>query len=158
MVTKQRSRKKLIIFSNMKPGYNCPDGEPCQHNCDCDYISISDERINLNRHVDGRIIAIASLGLWNGRRTGYKLYDSNIASILYSDCDYVEWYSDGYNIKSTQVHHDGTNYIEYRVVREDRNIENLATRLYHQEEVSRAMINHYTKSLHPYVAQVYGWK
>lgn len=34
-----------------------------------------DEQMNLNIPTEGRIIAIADLGLWNGRRTGYKLKD-----------------------------------------------------------------------------------
>ena len=32
-----------------------------------------DEQANLNIPTEGRIIAIADLGLWDGRRMGYKL-------------------------------------------------------------------------------------
>lgn len=89
---------------------------------------------------------------------GYKIIDSqNIRDILFSDCDYSEWYSDGYNIRSTQHHHDGVNYLLYRVIREDRYIENLLDAIYRGEEISRSKLNYYTKSLHRPVADVYGW-
>ena len=41
-----------------------------------------DERMNCNIHTDGRIIAIANLGFWNGRRIGYKLLDHNVNDCL----------------------------------------------------------------------------
>jgi hypothetical protein len=112
----------------------------------------------LNIQLDNSILVIADLGLWNGRRQGYKIIQSgNIQDILYSDCDYVEWYSDGYNIKAKMSHHDGTNYIEYREIRGNVNIDNLTSKIYNNMDVSRAEINRYTRSLLPYVAKVYGW-
>ena len=117
-----------------------------------------DERANLNKKIDGRILAIADLGRWNGRCSGYKILDNNISSILETDCDYCEWYSDGYNIKFKGIHHDSTNYYEYRVIRENRNIENLLNDIYEGNQVSRKKLNYYTKSLHPYIADIYGWR
>jgi hypothetical protein len=120
---------------------------------------LDDERMNLNKVVDGRILVIGDIGRWNGRAQGYKIVNSGkIADILYSECDYVEWYGDGYNIRSTGIHHDGRNYAEYRVIREDRNIENLLDDIYAGKEISRAKLNYYTRSLYPYVAKVYGWR
>lgn len=117
-----------------------------------------DERMNLNKLVDGRILVIGDIGRWNGRSSGYKIIDSrNIKDILYTDCEYVEWYGDGYNIKATAIHHDGINYYEYRVIREDREINNLLDAIYNGEEISRTKLNYYTRSLYPYVAKVYGW-
>ena len=116
-----------------------------------------DERANLHENADGRILVIGDIGRWNGRAKGYKMLSENIADILYSECDDIEWYSDGYNIKATGHHHDGTNYYEYRVVREDRNIENLLDAILNGEEITRSKLNAYTKSLHPYIAKVYGW-
>lgn len=118
---------------------------------------LDDERANLNKKTDGRILVIASLGLWDGRRQGYKILNGNVNSIFTTGEDYTEWYSDGYNIKAIASHHDGTNYYEYRVIREDRNIENLLDAIYNGEEITRKKLNYYTKSLHPYVAKVYGW-
>ena len=116
-----------------------------------------DERANLNKKIDGRILVIGNIGRWNGRFNGYKILDNNISSIFETDCDYCEWYSDGYNIKFTGCHHDGKNYYTYRVIREDRNINNLLNDIYDGKEISRKKLNYYTKSLYPYVAEVYGW-
>ena len=116
-----------------------------------------DERANLNKKIDGRILVFGDIGRWNGRCSGYKILDNNISSILGTDCDYCEWYSDGYNIKFKGHHHDGINYLRYRVIREDRNIDNLLNDIYDGKEISRKKLNYYTRSLHPYVAKIYGW-
>lgn len=119
-----------------------------------------DEQMNLNKEIDGRILIIANLGFWNGRRSGYKILGSNIKEIFDINSrgfDYAEFYGDGRNIKGIEHHHDGTNYYEYRVVREDRNIENLLDAIYNGEEISSQRLNYYTKSLYPYVAKIYGW-
>ena len=118
---------------------------------------LGDERCNLSKKVDGRILVIADLGLWYGRKQGYKILGSTISDILYDEGEYLEWYGDGYNIKATVSHHDGTNFYEYRVIREDRNIENLLDAIYNGEEISRKKLNYYTKSLYPYIAKIYGW-
>ena len=118
---------------------------------------LDDERYNLNVEADGRILVIADLGFWDGRKQGYKILNRNVSSILSDDSEYIEWYGDGHNIKATASHHDGTNYYEYRVIREDRNINKLLDAIYNGEEITRKKLNYYTKSLHPYVAKVYGW-
>ena len=118
---------------------------------------IDDERMNLDVPTDGRILVIADLGLWIRRKRGYKILDGNVKNIFSISEDYNEYYSDGYNIRACCVHHDGTNYIEYRVIREDRNIQNLLDAICNGEEITRKKLNYYTKSLEPYVAKVYGW-
>ena len=138
---------KHLIWSNLDPDID--------HELNSMYLD--DERENLNCKTDGRILAIADIGKWNGRVNGYKIINANIKDILYSDVDYVAWYGDGHNIKATEYHHDGTNYIEYRVIREDRNIDNLLNAIYNGEEITRKKLNYYTRSLYPYVAKIYGW-
>lgn len=168
--------KKRIIWSNMninpddwKEGYkeiaeeNGWEEDTDDENNLWNYIYeeldhyIDDERMNLDVTTDGRILVVADLGLWYGRRQGYRILDGNVKNILSADVDYVEWYSDGYNIKATVAHHDGTNYYEYRVIREDRNIQNLLDAIYNGEEITRKKLNYYTRSLEPYVRRVYGW-
>lgn len=117
----------------------------------------NDEHMNLDIVTEGRILAIADLGLWNGRRQGYKILGCNVNNIFDIREDYSEYYGDGHNIKATCVHHDGTNYIEYRVIREDRNIYNLINDILYGKEITRKQLNYYTKSLYPYVAKAYGW-
>lgn len=119
---------------------------------------LEDERHNLDKVLDGRILVIADLGLWNGRSQGYGILGRNIKDILRYQYDYAEFYGDGYNIRGTEVHHDGTNYYEYRVIREDRNIDNLLVAIADGEEISRQKLNYYTKSLYKYVKDIYGWR
>lgn len=118
---------------------------------------LDDERVNLNIPTEGRILVIGDLGLWHGRVPAYKIINANVKNILSFEYDYAEFYDDGYNVKGVEVHHDGTNYYEYRVIREDRNIQNLLDAIYNGEEITRKKLNYYTKSLHPYVAKTYGW-
>lgn len=118
-----------------------------------------DERMNLDKVVDGRILVIADLGLWYGRKSAYKIVDScNIKDILEFTYDYAEFYGDGYNIRGTEWHHDGVNHYLYRVIREDRNIQNLLDAIYNGEEITNSKLNYYTKSLYPYAAKIYGWR
>lgn len=119
---------------------------------------LGDERLNLNILTEGPIIAIADLGLWNGRVQGYKIFGSSTVNDIFKVSeDYNEYYSDGRDIRATCVHHDGTNHILYRVLRKNRNPDQLLYNLYHGKEITRKQLNYYTKSLHPYVAKVYGW-
>ena len=117
-----------------------------------------DEISNLYRVLDGRILAIANMGLWNGRRTGYKILGNNLNEVISCGigCDDKEIYCDGFNVLAKGYHHDGTNYVEFREIREDRNIDTLLDKIYNNEEVTRKEINYYTRSLRPYVKQVYG--
>jgi hypothetical protein len=121
-----------------------------------DYLD--DERINLNRIVDGRILIIADLGLWYGRRQGYRIVESNnIKDILQYRYEYAEFYGDGKDIRGTEVHHDGTNHYLYRIIKEDRDIDKLLDAIDNGEEISRQKLNYYTQSLYKDVAAVYGW-
>ena len=120
--------------------------------------NFGDETMNLNKNLDGRILCIADMGLWNGRRTGYKILGNNLNEILTAGigCDEKEVYCDSYNVYAHGYHHDGSNSVEFREIREDRNIENLLNKLYNNEEVTRKEINYYTRSLKPYIKQIYG--
>ena len=121
---------------------------------------LDDERINLNKVVDGRILVIGDLGLWNGRKQGYLMLGNNIRDIFNINSrgfDYAEFYGDGHNIRATEHHHDGCNYYLYRVVREDRSIDNLLKAIVRGESISSSKLNYYTRSLYKDVAEVYGW-
>lgn len=115
------------------------------------------EMMNLDIELPGKILVIASLGLWNGRRSGYKIMGNNLNEILTASIgDLYEVYFDGHNIKAKDVHHDGTNYYEFRLIRNDRNINILLEKIYN-DDFSRQDINNYTRSLAPYIREVYGW-
>ena len=99
------------------------------------YGYLDDERHNLNKHIDGVIMVFADLGLWYGRRQGYQILGSNIADILHSQCDEAEWYGDGYNIRGRMIHHDGTNYVLYRIAKDRDEAERIAAKIYSGETV-----------------------
>lgn len=118
---------------------------------------LDDERHNLNKKVDGVIIAYGDLGLWRGRRQGFQILGDNVADILHSSYEDVEWYGDSYNIRGRMVHHDGTNYVLYRVAKDREEAERIADKIYNYE-IDEKSFRKLTRSLYPYVADVYGWK
>lgn len=123
---------------------------------------LDDERENLNiTPTKGRIICIADLGLWNGRKPGYKLLGHNIGDCLsdFSQAEGLEFYCDRYNFKSTQVHHDGINYLIYREIKPEYTsdqIDKFLWKIYNGKATDRD-IRRYTRSLRPYIKVVYGW-
>lgn len=123
---------------------------------------LEDERLNLSVYLSEPILVIGDLGLWNGRRMGYKEIESgNIADCLYSDCDYTEWYVDELgDLRCTAAHHDGTNHYLYRVWKETASEEqrdNLKDKIY-RGVATRADITRLTKRLGDDIAAVYGFK
>lgn len=122
-----------------------------------------DERCNLNIPTEGRIIEIADVGLWDGRRVGYKLLNEhNIRACLNlkRGCEYGEWWVDSHNnLRSSQTHHDATHYILYREVKPEISsdqLDNFCWKLYKGKATSRD-ITKYTRSLGKRVKDVYGW-
>lgn len=123
---------------------------------------LDDERSNLNiTPTNGRIIAIADLGLWDGRKMGYKLLDYDIGDCLdnFSQAEKMEFYCDRYNLRSTQIHHDGVNQILFRELRPNISsdqADNFTWKIYNGEVTSKD-ITRYTRSLRPYIHVIYGW-
>lgn len=120
-------------------------------------LYIEDEIENLNVPLNGRILVIADLGLWNGRRQGYKILDGNLNNIFSTNAELTEWYVEDGELRSTQVHHDGTNYLIYREIKEDRDLDKLTDMLYNGEEVSKQRLSSYTRSLAETVNNEFGW-
>lgn len=127
--------------------------------CDMNQRYLEDERVNLNIQLSHPILILADLGLWNGRRQGYKVIDSgNIKDILYSQGDgECKWYCNGYDICCDESHHDGTNHYIYREIRNEDNIDNLLDRIYSGEKVPQRTINYYTRSIAKDIGSVYGF-
>ena len=128
---------------------------------DLNYEYLADERINLDKKVDGEIVIIGDLGLWDGRRIGYKLLGNNIKDCfeMGRDCMEAEWYCDRYDLAGVEHHHDGTNYYTYRMRKpniSETSWENFLDKIYRGVVTSKD-ITRYTKSLRPYIAEVYGW-
>jgi hypothetical protein len=125
-----------------------------------DYLD--DERINLNIPLSRPIIVIADLGLWYGRRQGYKEIESgNIRDCLYDDNDYVTWFVDkNGDLRCDSIHHDGTNHYLYRTYKDgvsDEQIENLKRKIYNGQ-ATRKDITRITRRLGDEIGKVYGWE
>ena len=125
-----------------------------------DYLD--DERVNLNITLSRPILVIADLGLWYGRRQGYKEIESgNIRDCLYDDNDFVTWFVDkNGDLRCDSIHHDGTNHYLYRTYKDgvsEEQIENLKWKLYHGQ-ATRKDITRITRRLGDEIGKVYGWE
>ena len=123
---------------------------------------LDDERSNLNIQCNSEIIAIADIGRWNGRFSGYGIIKSgNVADCLYSSHDYAQWYVDrDGEFRSTQIHHDGSNHYYYRTFKdgvEDYEREDLLADIY-EGKATQEQIDRLTDKLGPTIGKVYGWE
>ena len=154
-------RKSLIEFYEINEIEKDPDDitedEVWQYAEDTNYDYKDDEISNLNRVLQGRIIAIADLGFWNGRKQGYKIMSNNLNCIFDIEEDHNEYYDDGKDIRAELNHYDGTHHILFRELREWRNPAKFLEKIYNGEEISRRTLSYYTKSLHEYTKEIYGW-
>lgn len=122
---------------------------------------LGDERINLDIKCGSDILVIGDIGRWNGRVQGYKLIESGkISDCLYTECDMAEWYVDQEGeFRSTQIHHDGRNYLYYRTFKdgiEDYEREDLLADIY-DGKATQEQIDRLTDKLGPTIGKVYGW-
>lgn len=124
-----------------------------------DYLD--DERTNLNIQLNQPILVIGDLGLWHGRRCGYKEIESgNIRDCLYADTDYSTWYVDKLgDLRCDAIHHDGTNHYLYRAYKDgvrESQIDLLKDKLY-RGIATRADVTRITRRLGDDIARVYGF-
>lgn len=123
---------------------------------------LDDERMNLNIKTEGRIVCIADVGLWNGRRLGYKLYGNNIRECLefFGSCDYADFYVDRYDFRCKQTHHDASTYAVFRELKPNlssNQVDNFLWKIYNGKATQKD-ITRYTNSLKERIKKVYGWK
>lgn len=112
-------------------------------------------------HCDrGELVAIANLGRWNGRYSGYKILKS-LSEVLCTGCDYEELYIDSNgDLRKRESNHDGNNSILYRYWKEglsDTQKDNFLTKIYNGE-CSQKDITRYTRKAGTEIAEVFGWK
>lgn len=121
---------------------------------------LEDERINLNINIPNGIIAVADIGRWNGRFTGYKEIGYNVSDCLYYSTDDAEFWVDSHGVfRSAMYHHDGTNYVVYKAWKDnvtDEQKENVLYAIYSGKCTER-MLRRYTRNLGGDIAKVYGW-
>ena len=131
--------------------------------CEVNAEALDDEKRNLDIDVGEEIIIIADLGLWDGRRSGYKeLHKTNIADCLTGTCgDYVTWFVDDRgDLMCRDIHHDGTNLYTYRAWKpgvSELQKEKFLEKVY-CGKVTRKDITRVTQRIGDKVANKYGWK
>lgn len=99
------------------------------------------------------IIAIADMGLWNGRKQGYKILGENIKDIFSVNEDNNKYYCDGKDLKAVCVHHDGTNYITFREFKDisQTQIYNFLRKITSNQPLTYQQLHRYTSSLVKYL-------
>ena len=129
---------------------------------ECRFIDATwfdDEKAELKRVSEGAVLAIADLGGWNGRCSGYKELKS-LEEVLYSSCDYERLYVDSNgDLRKDESHHDGDNSILYRYWKEgltEQQKENFLSKIY-RGECTRKDITRYTRKAGVGIADVFGW-
>lgn len=127
---------------------------------DADGFDFEDEKENLSVIMDGEMIVVADLGLWDGRHKGYRMMCGKVSSALNAfqgDSYKLVYDPDTDDVKGVDHHHDGTNYYTFREVRKGNDISVLQDLIY-SERATQEDIDKYTKPLGKYVRRVYGWK
>lgn len=130
--------------------------------CEINADYLDDERANLDIQLNQPIIAIADIGRWDGRYSGYGMIESgNIKDCLESGMDYKEWFVDKEgDLRFKGIHHDGTNYYLYRVLKDnitDEEIEDFQDKII-EGKATKADIEKYTDRLGDEIGKVYGWE
>ena len=111
----------------------------------------------LDKYLDNKIIIIADLGLWNGRKQGCKLLGSNLNNIFeIGSFDDAHWYYDRYDVKCINPHHDGTNYYTFRELKDDKYWDTQIVPKILNQTLTKKDITRYTRSLAPYLKEIYG--
>ena len=118
-----------------------------------------DEKHELELVSEGPVLAIADLGLWDGRRCGYKELKS-LEDVMYTSCDYERVYVDSNgDLRKEESHHDGSNSILYRYWKDgltDVQRENFLDKLYNGKATQKD-ITRYTRKAGLGIADAFGW-
>lgn len=131
---------------------------------DQNYDDLVYEREILNINLPEPIIVIADLGLWDGRRTGYREIAGNIAKCLdtrVSSSYSSTWYLDDRNdLVCDDCHHDGTNHYLFRVWKKTttpRQRANFINKIMTGETITRRDITRLTERLGDAICAAHGW-
>ena len=116
------------------------------------------------QHYESGFVCISSIRTWRGRYTGYydisindNLYDI-VMKIVSSGYDYIKIYINKNNdLELALSHHDGTNYVVIRQLKEKYHDENyldkIETDLYNQDDTSAYK---YTKAVKYILKEAFG--
>lgn len=152
---RKETREMLAECNNMETN-EVPDEWVTESILDC----LGDEKMNLDIETGGYILAFANVGLWYGRRIGYKEIGTNVKDIFesYFGGDDCEWYGDKYNIRAISYDHDGRTYMVFRYVSSREEMERVCEKIWDGRIKDEKSLFRATKSIRPFVARTYGWK
>ena len=130
---------------------------------ECDFLQSTwfDDELSQLASVDEGygLIAIADLGRWNGRFSGYKEL-KQLCTVMYSSCDYEKVYVDSNgDLRKDESHHDGSNSILYRYWKDGLTTEqkeNFMNKIYNGE-CTQKDITRYTRKAGLGIANMFGW-
>ena len=123
-------------FEKFERGQILIDFDICieeEENLNYDYYSmLYEEEYNRLKELNSynnfnSYVIIASLGLWDGRKTGYKIVD-NLTDIPFNDYTTIYKYRGEMVIKDN--HQDGTNYYLIRKIKSDFDTLNVDDKFY----------------------------
>ena len=130
---------------------------------ECNFLEstwFDDSQSELARVDEGSgLIAIGSIGRWNGRFSGYKEI-KQLCTVMYTSCDYERVYVDSNgDLRKEESHHDGNNSILYRYWKDgltDTQKENFLSKIYNGECTPKD-ITRYTRKAGLGIANAFGW-
>lgn len=123
---------------------------------DLNLFYLDAEKCNLDKPLENKIIIIADLGFWDGRKLGYRIVDANLNKIFdIGEWDEAHWYYDRYDVHCRNPHHDGVHYLKFRELKDSKYEDIICKKIYDGTLTSKD-ITRYTKSLVPYIKEIYG--
>lgn len=125
---------------------------------ECESDDLHYELESIDKKIDGTIIAIADLGLWDGRHMAFReLNNLPDISRVFEDINTLE--VDRYNnLTLAATHHDGTNYITFREIKPDLSdwqVNQFEDKIYYGKATKRD-ITRYTRSIGKRFKEYYG--
>lgn len=125
--------------------------------CDCDEIALEDQRLNLDKTLENKIVCIADLGFWNGRVPGYRIMGNNLNEILSNLEDINEIYLEGDDVFASCHHHDNVHHLRYREIKTHVGAHGLYSRVV-DGRLTEEDVELYTRPLGHYIREIYGLK
>lgn len=107
------------------------------------------------------ILAVANLGLWNGRKTGYRELGSMEDVMYVGNHDYIHIYVEGDELKKSSTHHDGTNHMVFREWKSGLSYQSklsVMDAIYNGRPEAGKLVDKYTMPMGHYWAELYGWR
>lgn len=123
-------------------------------------LYLKDEMLNLDIKLNQPIIAAIDMELWNGYQIGINTaFGSNVHDIFKAirNPDYEEFsfFIEDNNVIFEGVHHDGTNRVVFRKLKENKNIGDIVNNKTNQDNFWNNYYK-YTESIAPEICNVYG--